>query len=301
MTDPADCGPVTLAFCQDVQARPTTGPRASSPRRSGGCGGRSPIRWNSSAWPTIIAEAKAPVIVAGGGVHYSARDGGAEGLRRGAPDPGRRDAGRQVGAAVGPSAEPRPRGRHRGGRRPTRSAREADVVIGVGTRFQDFTTGSWALFQNPHRRLISLNVNAYDALKHGAEPLVRRCARRARRSCRASSADHAFAAAVARAQGGLVRRRRSADGRAVGRQRAAHRHAGDRRGAARGGAGHGRDVRRRHDAGRAAQALEGDAAHVLPHGIRLLLHGLRDRGRAWASRWPSPTATSSACWATAAT
>jgi 3D-(3,5/4)-trihydroxycyclohexane-1,2-dione acylhydrolase (decyclizing) len=51
MTDPADCGPVTLAFCQDVQARPSTGPRASSPRRSGACAARSPIRWNWSAWP----------------------------------------------------------------------------------------------------------------------------------------------------------------------------------------------------------------------------------------------------------
>jgi 3D-(3,5/4)-trihydroxycyclohexane-1,2-dione acylhydrolase (decyclizing) len=44
-------------------------------------------------------------------------------------------------------------------------------VIGVGTRFQDFTTGSWSLFRTPGRRLISLNVNAYDAVKHGAEPL----------------------------------------------------------------------------------------------------------------------------------
>src|SRR5690606_34015492 len=48
---------------------------------------------------------------------------------------------------------------------------EADVVVGVGTRFQDFTTGSWALFRHPGRRLVSLNVQAYDAMKHGAEPL----------------------------------------------------------------------------------------------------------------------------------
>ena len=47
----------------------------------------------------------------------------------------------------------------------------ADVVIGVGTRFQDFTTGSWSLFSNPGRRLVSINVAAYDAMKHGAEPL----------------------------------------------------------------------------------------------------------------------------------
>jgi 3D-(3,5/4)-trihydroxycyclohexane-1,2-dione acylhydrolase (decyclizing) len=48
----------------------------------------------------------------------------------------------------------------------------ADLVIGVGTRFQDFTTGSWSLFKNPNRRIMSINVMAYDAYKHGAISLV---------------------------------------------------------------------------------------------------------------------------------
>jgi 3D-(3,5/4)-trihydroxycyclohexane-1,2-dione acylhydrolase (decyclizing) len=48
----------------------------------------------------------------------------------------------------------------------------ADLVIGVGTRFQDFTTGSWALFKNPARKILSINVAAYDAYKHGATNLV---------------------------------------------------------------------------------------------------------------------------------
>src|SRR5690606_9671876 len=52
-----------------------------------------------------------------------------------------------------------------------RRCAEADVVIGVGTRFQDFTTGSWSLFSRPGRRLVSLNGNPYDAVKHGAVPL----------------------------------------------------------------------------------------------------------------------------------
>jgi 3D-(3,5/4)-trihydroxycyclohexane-1,2-dione acylhydrolase (decyclizing) len=47
----------------------------------------------------------------------------------------------------------------------------ADVVLGVGTRFQDFTTGSWGLFKHPGRKLVSLNVAAYDAVKRGAVPL----------------------------------------------------------------------------------------------------------------------------------
>ena len=51
-------------------------------------------------------------------------------------------------------------------------ASQADVIIGVGTRFADFTTGSWALFKNPDRRLISLNVQPFDAAKHNALSVV---------------------------------------------------------------------------------------------------------------------------------
>ena len=51
-------------------------------------------------------------------------------------------------------------------------ARKADLVIGIGTRFQDFTTGSWSLFEAKNRRLISINVQGYDADKHGATGLV---------------------------------------------------------------------------------------------------------------------------------
>src|SRR3712207_5915444 len=51
-------------------------------------------------------------------------------------------------------------------------AEEADVVIAVGTRLQDFTTGSWALFKNPDRRIVGLNVQGFDATKHSAQALV---------------------------------------------------------------------------------------------------------------------------------
>lgn len=58
-----------------------------------------------------------------------------------------------------------------GGEPANTTCAEADVVIGIGTRFQDFTTGSWGLFANPSRTLISLNVQAYDAMKHSAMPV----------------------------------------------------------------------------------------------------------------------------------
>ena len=51
-------------------------------------------------------------------------------------------------------------------------AAAADVVLAVGTRLQDFTTGSWALFQDPDRRIVSINVTTWDAHKHNALPLV---------------------------------------------------------------------------------------------------------------------------------
>ena len=51
-------------------------------------------------------------------------------------------------------------------------AEEADLVLAVGTRLQDFTTGSWALFKNPTRRIVTLNVQGFDAGKHGAMPLI---------------------------------------------------------------------------------------------------------------------------------
>ena len=51
-------------------------------------------------------------------------------------------------------------------------AEEADVVIALGTRLQDFTTGSWALFKDPDRRIVAINVTPYDAHKHNALPLI---------------------------------------------------------------------------------------------------------------------------------
>ncbi|TIQ24050.1 MAG: 3D-(3,5/4)-trihydroxycyclohexane-1,2-dione acylhydrolase (decyclizing), partial [Mesorhizobium sp.] len=53
-----------------------------------------------------------------------------------------------------------------------RLAEEADVVLAVGTRLQDFTTGSWALFKNAGRTIIGLNTQGFDAGKHWALPLV---------------------------------------------------------------------------------------------------------------------------------
>jgi 3D-(3,5/4)-trihydroxycyclohexane-1,2-dione acylhydrolase (decyclizing) len=191
MTDPADCGPVTLAFCQDVQAMAYDWPEAFFRPAMWRMRRPQPDPVELERVAEIIAEAKTPVIVAGGGVHYSHATGALRAFAEAHRIP---VVETQAGKSALPWDHPLNLGPVgvTGGAPANEICGRADVVIGVGTRFQDFTTGSWALFRNPHRRLISLNVNAYDALKHGAEPL---CAD-ARDGLDALSrklSDHAFA------------------------------------------------------------------------------------------------------------
>lgn len=118
-----------------------------------------------------IRAAKRPVIVAGGGVHYS--DATAE-LAAFAEAHNIPVAETQAGKSALPWDHPLNLGPIgvTGGEAANSVCAEADLVIGVGTRFQDFTTGSWSLFANPDRKIACLNVAAYDAMKHGAMPLV---------------------------------------------------------------------------------------------------------------------------------
>jgi 3D-(3,5/4)-trihydroxycyclohexane-1,2-dione acylhydrolase (decyclizing) len=118
-----------------------------------------------------IRAAKRPVIVAGGGVHYS--DATAE-LAAFAETHNIPVAETQAGKSALPWDHPLNLGPIgvTGGEAANSVCAEADLVIGVGTRFQDFTTGSWSLFANPDRKIACLNVAAYDAMKHGAMPLL---------------------------------------------------------------------------------------------------------------------------------
>lgn len=170
MTDPADCGPVTLAFCQDVQAEAYDWPESFFAPRVWHRRRPAPDPREVETVAAMIRAARAPVIVAGGGVHYSGAQAAlAEfAARFGIP---------VVESQAGKSALPfddewnfGPVG-VTGATSANEVAGKADLVIGVGTRFQDFTTGSWDLFRGSDRRLVSINVAAYDAMKHGAEPL----------------------------------------------------------------------------------------------------------------------------------
>ncbi len=171
LTDPALCGPVTLAFCQDVQAEafdwPETffAPKVWHRRRL------APDAGELERAIEAIGQAKTPLIIAGGGVLYS---GAGEALRSFAETHNIPVAETQAGKSSLPWDHKLNFGAIgvTGASSANAVAETCDLVIGIGTRFQDFTTGSWSLFKNPARKLLSINVVAYDATKHNAFSLV---------------------------------------------------------------------------------------------------------------------------------
>ena len=170
MTDPAECGPVCLSFCQDVQAEAFDYPESFFEPKIWRQRRIRPDEFELAEVADLIRGARRPVIVAGGGVHYAQAT---EALADFAKTHNIPVTETQAGKSVLPWDHPLNLGPIgvTGGEPANIVCAEADVVIGVGTRFQDFTTGSWGLFANPERKLISLNVAAYDAMKHGAVPL----------------------------------------------------------------------------------------------------------------------------------
>lgn len=170
MTDPAECGAVTLAFCQDVQTEAFDWPESFFEPKVWRMRRPQPDPAELEEVAQILAAAERPVVVAGGGVHYSFAH---QALVRFAETHGIPVVETQAGKSALAWDHPLNLGSVgvTGSSAANAVAREADVVIGVGTRFQDFTTGSWSLFARPGRKLVSLNVTPYDAAKHGAVPL----------------------------------------------------------------------------------------------------------------------------------
>jgi 3D-(3,5/4)-trihydroxycyclohexane-1,2-dione acylhydrolase (decyclizing) len=171
LTDPAECGPVTLAFCQDVQNEAYDYPASFFDERVHRTRRIAPDSREIGEAAAILKTAKKPFVVCGGGVLYS--DAERELIdfcaKRGIPV-GETQAGKSAtpvdhALAVGAVGVT-------GTGAANTLASQADVIVGVGTRFADFTTGSWALFKNPDRRLISLNVQSFDAAKHQALSVV---------------------------------------------------------------------------------------------------------------------------------
>ncbi|QFS83041.1 3D-(3,5/4)-trihydroxycyclohexane-1,2-dione acylhydrolase (decyclizing) [Roseivivax sp. THAF197b] len=171
MTDPATCGPVTLAFCQDTQAEAYDYPAEFFEPRVWRIRRPQPDQREIDDVAALILSARKPVIVAGGGVIYSEAE---QTLADFAARHGIPVVETQAGKSALAQSHPMNYGASGvdGSAAANALSTEADLVIGVGTRFQDFTTGSWVLFKNPGRRLVSINVAAYDAVKHGALPVM---------------------------------------------------------------------------------------------------------------------------------
>lgn len=171
MSDPANCGPATLAFCQDVQAEAFDYPEAFFEPRVWHIRRPAPDAEELARVAALVKSAQNPVIVCGGGVIYSQAE---ETLAAFASKHGIPVVETQAGKSALAQSHPMNFGASGvdGAECANSISRDADVVIGIGTRFQDFTTGSWALFQNPDRKLVSINIHGYDAQKHGAMSLV---------------------------------------------------------------------------------------------------------------------------------
>ncbi|MDT7705759.1 MAG: hypothetical protein QOG20_1366 [Pseudonocardiales bacterium] len=171
LTDPAQTGAVTIALPQDVQAEAHDWPDALFAKRVWHIPRPLPETAALARAVAVIRSASAPLLVAGGGVHYSEAT---EALRRFTDATGIPVADTQAGKGAVLWDHPNAVGGVGSTGSPVANAlaRDADVVIGVGTRYSDFTTASRTAFQHPHVRFVNLNIASLDAAKHAGEMLV---------------------------------------------------------------------------------------------------------------------------------
>jgi 3D-(3,5/4)-trihydroxycyclohexane-1,2-dione acylhydrolase (decyclizing) len=171
LTSPAETGTVTLCLPQDVQAEACDYPEELFRKRVWTIPRARPDASQLREAAALLRRARTPLIVAGGGAIYSDATGA---LTRFADATGIAVVETMAGKGALAFDHPQALGAIgvTGAPGPNRLARDADVVIAVGTRLSDFTTASKTGFQNPSVRFITVNVNEFDAAKHAASPLV---------------------------------------------------------------------------------------------------------------------------------
>jgi len=171
LTSPAETGAVTLALPQDVQTEAFEYPEALFAKRVWRIPRNRPDRTSLEEAAAWLRQSRRPLIVAGGGVIYSE---GTDALDRFV---------RQTGIPAGETMAGKGSLRFdhplnlgavgvTGTFAANRMAREADLILGIGTRYSDFTTASKTAFQHSEVRFININVADFDAYKHSALPLV---------------------------------------------------------------------------------------------------------------------------------
>lgn len=171
LADPAETGAVTLALCQDVQAEAYEYPAGFFDRRVWYVPRPQPEPEAVARAVDVIRSARRPLIVAGGGVIYSEAT---EALQRLVVATGIPVAQTQAGKGSIPYDHPSCLGAVgvTGTRGANLVARDADVVVGIGTRWTDFTTASHTAFQLPEVRFVNVNIAPFDAGKHTGVPVV---------------------------------------------------------------------------------------------------------------------------------
>ena len=170
MLDPADCGPAFLGLPQDIQEVAFDYPEVFFEKRTWTIPRPRPDRRKLAEAAALLKTAKKPILISGGGVRYSlAENVVAEfAVKRGIPIvetiAGKGGVTHDHAAHAGPIGIV-------GSTSANALAAEADVVLAIGTRLQDFTTGSWTAF-SPDARFISINAARFDAVKHRAVAVV---------------------------------------------------------------------------------------------------------------------------------
>lgn len=171
LSDPAETGAVTIALPQDVQAEAHDWPVELFAKRVWHVPRPVPEAAALARAIGTIRSARRPLIVAGGGVIYSHAS---EALRKFVEQTGIPVGQSQAGKGSLPYDHPQCMGAigSTGTTAANRLAREADVVIGIGTRYSDFTTASRTAFSAPGVRFVNINIAAFDAAKHAGVSVV---------------------------------------------------------------------------------------------------------------------------------
>jgi 3D-(3,5/4)-trihydroxycyclohexane-1,2-dione acylhydrolase (decyclizing) len=170
MLDPADCGPAFLGLCQDTQELAFDYPESFFEPRVHHIRRQRPDKREITRAAELLRKARKPLVISGGGVRYSLAEGAiAEFASRHRLPVAETIAGRGAMAHghpnnVGPIGVI-------GSASANTLAGEVDVVLAIGTRLQDFTTGSWSVF-SPQAQFVSINAARFDATKHRAHTVV---------------------------------------------------------------------------------------------------------------------------------
>ncbi len=171
MLDPADCGPACLSLSQDVQGETYEYPEEFFKERVHNIRRPRPDDFQIKQAAELIKKSKNPLLISGGGVFYSdaMEDLSNFAIKHNIPvtqtvmgySTMKRDHSHFLGPIGG-----------LGGKAANNLAKQTDLAIAVGTKLADFTTGSWANFENPDFSLVSVNVSRFDATKHLAQSVI---------------------------------------------------------------------------------------------------------------------------------